>query len=38
MGRGHDVQISELCALSVGVIAKRPFPPLPHANIWLSGK
>lgn len=32
------MQISEPCALSVGVIARRPFPPLPQAKIWLSGE
>lgn len=38
IGRGHEVQISEPCGLSVGVIARRPLPPLPQAKMWLSGK
>lgn len=38
IGRGHEVQISEPWGLSVGVIARRPLPPLPQANMWLSRK
>lgn len=38
IGRGHEVQISEPCGLSVGVIARRPLPPLPQAKMWLSRK